>query len=117
MAGASRPDQGRVVTDMTCDAAYPSGGYPVQPKDIGLLTMKDVSGNFVALSGPVDCIVNGGAASGLVAAFDFTTSGSTYVGRAKLYDSGTTDSVLNEAGTNDVTASIIVRITANGVPV
>jgi hypothetical protein len=101
---------------MTADAAYPAGGYPVQPRDIGLLTMRDVSGNFVALAGPIDCAVKGAAAGGLLAQFDYTTSGSTYAGRVKLYVRGTTDSVLNEAGTNDVSASVIVRITANGHP-
>jgi hypothetical protein len=70
---------------MTADAAYPAGGYPVQPKDAGgLLTMKDVSGNLVALQGPIDCAVKGAAAMGLLAQFDYTPSGSTYVGRVKV---------------------------------
>ena len=30
-----RVDQGETLTDMTCDATYPPGGYPVAPKDLG----------------------------------------------------------------------------------
>src|SRR5512133_3487548 len=72
----SGPDQSRIVTDMTADASYPAGGYAVLPRDLGLITIKDISGNLVALNGPIDCAVKGGAASGLTAQFDYTTSGS-----------------------------------------
>jgi hypothetical protein len=100
---------------MTCDAAHPTGGYPVQPKDIGLLTMKDVSGNFVALNGPVDCTVKAGQPRAS-SRRSTTQRAAPPVSRVKLYVTGALDSVLNEAGTNDVSAWIIVRITAQGYP-
>jgi hypothetical protein len=96
---ASRPDQGRVSTDMTCDASYPAGGYPVTPANLGLLSAP-VS---------VECYVR--TAQGLLAMYDNTNS------KIKLFVSGTLDAVLNEAGSNDVSTSVVVRITATGTPV
>jgi hypothetical protein len=56
----------------------------------------------------VECSVR--TAQGLVAQWDNVNS------KVKLFVSGTLDAVLNEAGTNDVSTAVIVRIVATGTP-
>jgi hypothetical protein len=109
----SRRDLGQSTTGMTCDSSYPAGGYPVTPSQLGILTMKDLSGNFVGQPDRVDCVVKTG--QGLTAQYDYT-AGAGFIGKIKLFVSGTTDSVLNEAGSNDVSSAVIVRLVAQGSP-
>jgi hypothetical protein len=96
---AGRPDYSETTTDMTCDASYPAGGYPVTPANLGMLDAPDT----------VYCYVK--SAQGLLAMHDPTNA------KIKLFVSGTTDSVLNEAGSNDVSTSVIVRLVCRGRPV
>jgi len=94
-----RPEAREVVTDMTCDASYPAGGYPVAPKDIGVVSAPEA----------VECSIR--SAQGLLAMYDVTAA------KVKLFVTGALDAVLNEAGSNDVSTSVLVRIVAKGDPI
>ncbi len=95
----SRRDLGETVTDMTCDGAYPAGGYPVVNSSIGMQSTP------VA----VDCDV--ATAQGLLAAWDSANN------KIKLFVTGAgLSGVLAEAAAGNVSTAVVVRLKAKGAP-
>ena len=40
-----RPDLRETIVDMTADGSYPANGYPVAPKDVGLISIDNIEGH------------------------------------------------------------------------
>jgi hypothetical protein len=91
----ARPDAGRTVYDITLDTAYPAGGYPLDYKQLGLL------------SAPTAMNADFSTAQGFVAQWDPVNS------KLKLWEVGAAGA-LDEGDAADFTASMKVRVTSYG---
>src|SRR5262245_32313549 len=92
-----RPEAREVIVDMTCDASYPAGGYPVTPANLGLLSVPEA---VVAYERTVQ---------GNDVQFDHTNQ------KVKIFQTGAARSgVFSEAVNTDLTTADIIRLVCKG---
>ena len=100
---SSRVDQGYTITDITLDAAYPAGGYPLSNAGLGMLTTPahlEVTSMYSHAT----------ATLALMGIWDKTSN------KLKIFKSNTA-AAPTEAASADITASHSVRVKATGKPV
>jgi len=84
-----------LIVELTGDASYPAGGYPITAAMFGLIAIEMVLLN--------PSFTTNDAALRLVAKWDKVNS------KVTLSTSGTADAGLNEAGAADVTATSVIN--------
>jgi hypothetical protein len=93
-----RYDQGRVATEITLDTAYPAGGYPITPKELGLISAPSYVESEIS------------TAQGFESQWDYANS------KLKFYEVGAAGA-FDEADAADLSASIKCRVVAYGDPI
>lgn len=95
---ASYPDKYQIVTDITLDGSYSSGGYLLDPKQLGVLAIDHVDANVVTGEG-------------------FTPTYVASTGKLKMLKSAGAAGQHAEAVAGDLTSSIKVRCNVTGRPI
>lgn len=94
-----RPDLRETIVDMTADASYPAGGYPVTPANVGLFTVDSI-----------ESYQKGGA--GNLAQYDPANA------KVKIFQTGAALSgAFSEAIAADLSASDVFRLVCKGDPI
>lgn len=88
----------RVVVDITADAAYPAGGWPLTNSSMGVLSTPDA----------VNCEVK--TAQGFLAEWDSVNN------KLKMWKSAAGATAFTEAASADITTSVIIRADVQANP-
>ena len=95
---ARRPDVGRTIVDVTLDGSYSSGGYVLDPKQLGMLVAPDsVDPYFTTGEG-------------------FTPNYTASTQKLKIFKSAGAAGQHTEASSGDLTSSMKVRCDVAGTP-
>jgi len=96
---ARRPDLRETIVDMTADGSYPANGYPVAPKDVGLISIDNIEGHEKTVLGND-------------IQFDNVNS------KLKIFQTGAALSgVFSEAIAGDLSTSNVFRLVCKGPPI
>lgn len=95
---AAYPDKYQSIYDLTLDAAYPANGYVLDPKQLGVLSIDNLSASFVT-------------GEGLQAVYIASTS------KLKIYKSAAGATAFTEIANTDVSTSVKVRVDVSGRPI
>ena len=94
---AKRPDAGRTVVDVTLDGSYASGGYALDPKQMGMISIDGVDASFTTGEG-------------------FAANYIASTGKLKLFKNAAGAGAFTEGANTDFTSSIKVRCDVTGTP-
>jgi hypothetical protein len=98
----SRPDQGRVVTDIVLDGSYSAGGYAVSLPAVGMIGTPDqVEMTYIHAT----------ATNTFLPVYDYANN------KIKIFKSGTAGATFNECVSGDITSSHSIRFVASGTPI
>jgi len=92
-----RPDVSRMVIDVTLDGSYASGGYVLDPKQMGFISVDAVD-------------------AGMATGEGFTATYTTATGKLKMFKSAGAAGQHTECASGDLTSSMKVRCDVTGTP-